>query len=199
MTSRFPQHFKSQLCLLVENVFLSDGLAFHTKLSYRLHHSSCDSCRITNSRHVTEGDGLEPIKDIDIATVGRAWYPLLDERMAFNLPVRRNCYCVCLGPGRSLDSLRCGRQLELIRCNSSKRIKEVAESHGFRGIIAGTCKTTPGIHAQLSGLNPYLQFFVKDFGMLKVRHARQWHRSTSIRPLGPMIMFKDNRIASNRR
>jgi len=27
---------------------------------------------ITNSRHVTEGDGLEPIRDI--ATVGRAYY-----------------------------------------------------------------------------------------------------------------------------
>jgi hypothetical protein len=51
---------------------------------------------ITNSRHVTEGDRLEPVKDI--ATIRRAWY-LLDERAAFNLPVRR-------------DSLRCGQQLE---------------------------------------------------------------------------------------
>jgi hypothetical protein len=32
-------------------------------------------------------------------------------------------------------------------CDSSKRIKDLAESHGFRGIIAGTRKTTPGIVA----------------------------------------------------
>jgi nicotinate-nucleotide pyrophosphorylase len=29
----------------------------------------------------------------------------------------------------------------------SKRIKDLAERHGFRGIIAGTRKTTPGIDA----------------------------------------------------
>jgi len=30
-------------------------------------------------------------------------------------------------------------------CHSSKRIKDLAQSYGFRGIIAGTRKTTPGI------------------------------------------------------
>jgi hypothetical protein len=52
----------------------------------------------------------------------------------------------------SFDSFRCGQQLELNKCDSSKRINEVAESDGFRGIIAGTCKPTSGImvlHAQL--------------------------------------------------
>jgi hypothetical protein len=60
-------------------------------LSYRLHlhHSSCRDHAITNSRHTTEGDGLEPIRDI--ATVGRAWYLFLDERVALNLPVHRRC------------------------------------------------------------------------------------------------------------
>jgi hypothetical protein len=42
---------------------------------------------LTNSRHVTEGGEPEPIRDI--ATVGRAWYVLLDDRVALNLPVRR--------------------------------------------------------------------------------------------------------------
>jgi nicotinate-nucleotide pyrophosphorylase (carboxylating) len=31
-------------------------------------------------------------------------------------------------------------------CYSSKHIKDLAESHGFCGIIAGTPKTTPGIY-----------------------------------------------------
>jgi hypothetical protein len=35
-------------------------------------------------------------------------------------------------------SFRCGQQLiRSFRCDGSKRIKEVAERHGFRGIIAG--------------------------------------------------------------
>jgi hypothetical protein len=77
-----------------------------------------------------------------IATVRRAWY-LLDERVAFNLPARRS-------------SLRGGQQLELIRCDTSRRIT--------CGVIVGTCKTTPGIRAQFLGLNPtYLPFFGKGF------------------------------------
>jgi len=92
MTSLFPQHFKSQLYLLV-------GIP-----SYRMVLPFIPNCLIaciirpvgiTNSRHVTEGGGLEPIRDI--VTVGRAWYLLLDERVALDLPVRRNCYCMCLG------------------------------------------------------------------------------------------------------
>ena len=30
-------------------------------------------------------------------------------------------------------------------CHSSKHTKDLAQSYGFRGIIAGTRKTTPGI------------------------------------------------------
>jgi hypothetical protein len=90
MVSVFPQHFKSQLFILVGNVLYLMVLHF-IPLSYRLHlhHSSCRDHAITNSRHTTEGDGLEPIRDI--ATVGRAWYLFLDERVALNLPVHRRC------------------------------------------------------------------------------------------------------------
>ena len=121
---------------------------------------------ITNSRHVTEGGGLEPIRDI--VTVGRAWYLLLDERVALDLPVRRNCYCMCLGGLWALCVV-------VNNLNSSD------------------------VHAQLFGLNPtYLQFFVKDFGMLKstaCSSVESIHVDSTSRP---MIMFKDNRITSNR-
>ena len=138
MTSLFPQHFKSQLCLLV------------VMSSYRIFLPFTPNCPIacitrsvgiTNIRHVTKGDGLEPR---DIATV----------KSLISAPGRA-CGTQSTGAaellqrvsGRSLDSLHCGQQLELIR---------------------GASDTTPGIHAQLFGLNlTYLQFLVKDFAMLK--------------------------------
>jgi hypothetical protein len=42
-----------------------------------------------DTSRVTEGDGLEPIRDI--ARVGRAWYVLLDDRVALNPPMPRQC------------------------------------------------------------------------------------------------------------
>jgi hypothetical protein len=39
-------------------------------------------------------------------------------------------------------------------CHSSKRIKDLAQSYGFRGIIAGTRKTTPGIVVREFGVAP---------------------------------------------
>ncbi|KAH9046615.1 Quinolinate phosphoribosyl transferase [Lactarius hengduanensis] len=69
--------------------------------------------------NVPEGDEFEPIKHV--ATVrGKARYLLLGERIALNLLAR------CSGT-----------------TTASKRTKDLAESYGFRGVIAGTRKTTP--------------------------------------------------------
>jgi hypothetical protein len=78
----------------VSYVFLSDGQVLPFIPDCRF---ACiiRPVGITNGRHVTEEDGLEPIRDI--ATVGRAWYVILDDRVALNLSVRWNCYCVCMG------------------------------------------------------------------------------------------------------
>jgi hypothetical protein len=100
--------------------------------------------------------------------------------------------------GRSLDSLRCGQQLELIRYDNSERINEVAEIHGFCRMIVGTCKTTPGIcgiRCRALWLKiRHTYFFCKGFRHVESTTCLQRNQSTSIRPLWPMIRFKDNRI-----
>jgi len=77
----------------------------------------------------------------------------------------------------------------------SKRTKDLAQSYGFRGIIAGTRKTTPGIYAMpklnlsmptvLSGFR-----LVEKYGMLV--GGIDPHRFD----LSSMIMLKDNHIWS---
>jgi len=104
--------------------------------------------------HVAEGDEFEPIKHI--ATVrGKARYLLLGERVALNILAR------CSGIA-----------------TASKRIKDLAQSYGFRGIIAGTRKTTPGFR------------LVEKYGMLV--GGIDPHRFD----LSSMIMLKDNHIWS---
>ncbi|KAH9164939.1 nicotinate-nucleotide diphosphorylase [Lactarius sanguifluus] len=104
--------------------------------------------------HVAEGDEFEPIKHI--ATVrGKARYLLLGERIALNLLAR------CSGIA-----------------TASKRTKDLAESYGFRGVIAGTRKTTPGFR------------LVEKYGMIV--GGIDPHRFD----LSSMIMLKDNHIWS---
>ncbi|KAI0273945.1 Quinolinate phosphoribosyl transferase [Russula aff. rugulosa BPL654] len=104
--------------------------------------------------HVEEGDEFEPIKRI--ATVrGKARYLLLGERVALNILAR------CSGIA-----------------TASKRIKDLAQSYGFRGIIAGTRKTTPGFR------------LVEKYGMLV--GGIDPHRFD----LSSMIMLKDNHVWS---
>ncbi|KAH9046613.1 Quinolinate phosphoribosyl transferase [Lactarius hengduanensis] len=104
--------------------------------------------------HVAEGDEFEPIKHV--ATVrGKARYLLLGERIALNLLAR------CSGIA-----------------TASKRTKDLAESYGFRGIIAGTRKTTPGFR------------LVEKYGMIV--GGIDPHRFD----LSSMIMLKDNHIWS---
>jgi len=104
--------------------------------------------------HVTEGDEFEPVKHI--ATVrGKARYLLLGERVALNLLAR------CSGIA-----------------TASKHIKDLAQSYGFRGIIAGTRKTTPGFR------------LIEKYGM--VVGGIDPHRFD----LSSMIMLKDNHIWS---
>jgi len=70
--------------------------------------------------HVQEGDIFEPVRHI--ATVkGKARFLLLGERIALNLLAR------CSGIA-----------------TKSKKIRDLARSYGYKGIIAGTRKTTPG-------------------------------------------------------
>ncbi|KAI0306865.1 Quinolinate phosphoribosyl transferase [Multifurca ochricompacta] len=112
--------------------------------------------------HISEGDEFEPIKHV--ATVlGKARYLLLGERIALNLLAR------CSGIATASRD----------RCDfSSKRTKDLAESYGFRGIIAGTRKTTPGFR------------LVEKYGMLV--GGIDPHRFD----LSSMIMLKDNHIWS---
>src|SRR6267142_1265188 len=100
--------------------------------------------------HVPEGDEFEPIRHI--ATVrGKARYLLLGERVALNLLARcSGIATACVWTGFFLVVVNDSSDL----CDSSKRIKDLAESHGFRGIIAGTRKTPPGIDAWCLVLRP---------------------------------------------
>ncbi|KAI0065980.1 nicotinate-nucleotide diphosphorylase [Artomyces pyxidatus] len=105
--------------------------------------------------HVREGDEFDPIKHV--ATVrGRARHLLLGERVALNLLAR------CSGIA-----------------TTSKRIKDLAAGYGFKGIIAGTRKTTPGFR------------LVEKYGMIVGGIDAHRH------DLSSMIMLKDNHIWSS--
>ena len=89
-----------------------------------------------------EGDEFDPVKHI--ATVrGKARYLLLGERVALNLLAR------CSGIATAYVLVVLSFVIDdSSYVNSSKHIKDVAQSYGFRGIVAGTRKTTPGMHVQ---------------------------------------------------
>jgi len=104
--------------------------------------------------HIQEGDLFEPVKHI--ATVrGKARMILLGERTALNILAR------CSGIA-----------------TQSKRFKDLAAQNGFKGVIAGTRKTTPGFR------------LVEKYGMLV--GGIDPHRYD----LSSMIMLKDNHIWS---
>ncbi|KAF8663493.1 hypothetical protein AX16_001061 [Volvariella volvacea WC 439] len=105
--------------------------------------------------HVKEGDVFEPVKHV--ATVrGKARHLLLGERVALNLLAR------CSGIA-----------------TKSKRIKDLARGYGYKGVIAGTRKTTPGFR------------LVEKYGMLVGGIDPHRH------DLSSMIMLKDNHIWSS--
>ncbi|KIK04651.1 hypothetical protein K443DRAFT_675669 [Laccaria amethystina LaAM-08-1] len=105
--------------------------------------------------HVQEGDIFEPVRHI--ATVkGKARFLLLGERIALNLLAR------CSGIA-----------------TKSKKIRDLARSYGYKGIIAGTRKTTPGFR------------LVEKYGMLVGGIDPHRH------DLSSMIMLKDNHIWSS--
>lgn len=105
--------------------------------------------------HVQEGDIFEPVRHI--ATVnGKARFLLLGERIALNLLAR------CSGIA-----------------TQSKKIRDLAKSYGYKGIIAGTRKTTPGFR------------LVEKYGMLVGGIDPHRH------DLSSMIMLKDNHIWSS--
>ncbi|TRM68116.1 Quinolinate phosphoribosyl transferase [Schizophyllum amplum] len=105
--------------------------------------------------HVKEGDTFTPVKHV--ATVrGRARHLLLGERVALNMLAR------CSGIA-----------------TKSKRVKDLATGYGFKGIIAGTRKTTPGFR------------LVEKYGMLVGGIDPHRH------DLSSMIMLKDNHIWSH--
>ncbi|KAF5359035.1 hypothetical protein D9758_004772 [Tetrapyrgos nigripes] len=105
--------------------------------------------------HIKEGETFEPVKRV--ATVrGRARFLLLGERVALNLLARASGIATM-----------------------SKRIKDLARGYGFKGIIAGTRKTTPGFR------------LVEKYAMLVGGIDAHRH------DLSSMIMLKDNHIWSS--
>ncbi|KAH9938357.1 Quinolinate phosphoribosyl transferase [Fomitopsis serialis] len=105
--------------------------------------------------HMQEGETFEPIKHV--ATVrGKARHILLGERVALNMLAR------CSGIA-----------------TKSKRVLDLARGYGYRGIIAGTRKTTPGFR------------LVEKYGMLVGGIDPHRH------DLSSMIMLKDNHIWSS--
>ncbi|KIY74214.1 nicotinate-nucleotide diphosphorylase [Cylindrobasidium torrendii FP15055 ss-10] len=105
--------------------------------------------------HIEEGESFEPVKHV--ATVrGKARHLLLGERVALNLLAR------CSGIA-----------------TKSKTIKDLATGYGYKGIVAGTRKTTPGFR------------LVEKYGMLVGGIDPHRH------DLSSMIMLKDNHIWSS--
>ncbi|KAF8517872.1 nicotinate-nucleotide diphosphorylase [Gautieria morchelliformis] len=105
--------------------------------------------------HMKEGDTFQPVKHV--ATVrGKARLLLLGERVALNLLAR------CSGIA-----------------TRSRQFKDAAQGYGFKGLIAGTRKTTPGFR------------LVEKYGMLV--GGIDSHRYD----LSSMIMLKDNHIWSS--
>ncbi|KZT13033.1 nicotinate-nucleotide diphosphorylase [Laetiporus sulphureus 93-53] len=105
--------------------------------------------------HMQEGETFEPVKHV--ATVrGKARHLLLGERVALNMLAR------CSGIA-----------------TRSKNVLDKARSYGYKGIIAGTRKTTPGFR------------LVEKYGMLVGGIDPHRH------DLSSMIMLKDNHIWSS--
>jgi nicotinate-nucleotide pyrophosphorylase (carboxylating) len=104
--------------------------------------------------HLKDGDMFQPVKHV--ATVrGKARHLLLGERVALNLLAR------CSGIA-----------------TKSRKIRDLARGHGYKGIVAGTRKTTPGFR------------LVEKYGMLVGGIDSHRH------DLSSMIMLKDNHIWS---
>ncbi|EPT03596.1 hypothetical protein FOMPIDRAFT_1040358 [Fomitopsis schrenkii] len=105
--------------------------------------------------HLKEGETFEPVKHV--ATVrGKARHILLGERVALNMLAR------CSGIA-----------------TKSKRVLDLARGYGYKGVIAGTRKTTPGFR------------LVEKYGMLVGGIDPHRH------DLSSMIMLKDNHIWSS--
>lgn len=86
-----------------------------------------------------EGETFQPVKHV--ATVrGKARHLLLGERVALNMLAR------CSGIATKCDPTtiyELGRGFTP-RLRRSKRIHDLARGYGYKGVIAGTRKTTPG-------------------------------------------------------
>ncbi|KAG8928306.1 hypothetical protein FRC03_000827 [Tulasnella sp. 419] len=104
--------------------------------------------------HMEEGETFKPIKHV--ATVrGKARQLLLGERVALNLLAR------CSGIA-----------------TKSRRFRDIAQSNGYKGVIAGTRKTTPGFR------------LVEKYGMIVGGIDAHRH------DLSSMVMLKDNHVWS---
>ncbi|KAH7887596.1 nicotinate-nucleotide diphosphorylase [Phlebopus sp. FC_14] len=116
--------------------------------------------------HLKEGDTFEPVKHV--ATVrGKARHLLLGERVALNMLAR------CSGIA-----------------TKSKQIRDLATGCGYKGIIAGTRKTTPGFRLVekygmiVGGVDPH-RHDLSSMIMLKDNHI--WSSGTSIRSITAAI------------
>lgn len=105
--------------------------------------------------HLKEGEVFQPIKHVATIT-GKARHLLLGERVALNILAR------CSGIA-----------------TKSRQFRDIARENGYKGIIAGTRKTTPGFR------------LVEKYGMLVGGIDPHRH------DLSSMIMLKDNHIWSS--
>lgn len=89
--------------------------------------------------HINEGETFQPVKHI--ATVrGKARHLLLGERVALNMLARCSGIATKCDP-TTIHEMECELNPKLGR---SKRIHDLARGYGYKGVIAGTRKTTPG-------------------------------------------------------
>ncbi|THH31294.1 hypothetical protein EUX98_g2863 [Antrodiella citrinella] len=124
--------------------------------------------------HMAEGETFEPVKHV--ATVrGKTRHILLGERVALNMLAR----CSGIATKYILHLIISHALSRDSQHTRSKSILDQARGYGYKGIIAGTRKTTPGFR------------LVEKYGM--VVGGIDPHRHD----LSSMIMLKDNHIWSS--
>lgn len=124
-----------------------------------------------------EGETFDPVKHV--ATVrGKARHILLGERVALNMLARCSGIATKYAPLFICAFLPSPAEIYVMLCRS-KEILDQARGFGYKGIIAGTRKTTPGFR------------LVEKYGMIVGGIDAHRH------DLSSMIMLKDNHIWSS--
>jgi len=138
-----------------------------------------------------EGEKFQPIKHV--ATVkGKARHLLLGERIALNILARCSGIATkCVVHPYHINRL----QLPWIWCRS-RRFRDIARENGFKGTIAGTRKTTPGISYALNILTTLKDVYSTGFRLVEKYGMLVGGIDPHRHDLSSMIMLKDNHIWS---